>query len=635
MATSSQTFSGRSAFRLDLTVNQSSQSIDGNYSIVNIQLRIVKVSASPTYSFNNSTWSVVVAGVNYSGNFTYDFRNVDSLLLLNTDLQVTHNADGSQAVGASSVVNAALLGSAGPGLTLALTTIPRATQASLRYPLINAGDIQDITLPRASTSFTHDVDLLFGSYAKQVANRVTDAASFLIPLETLNYIPNNASGYGFIRVYTYNGATLVGIKDTRIDIQPNPSVLPEWDDTTVVEGTPGIAANIGAFVRGISTLQLAVTNPRGLYGATITSYKVTVNGQVFTTRTAKTTPLAFAGVNTITTTLTDSRGRTATRTKNITVLDYSPPRILGATIQRATSQNVPDQMSDYIRVNMNLAVQSLMVDNVQKNALSFKVSSRKRGVTAWTEVISLTPGGVSYSNYRGIGPGYGVEDAWEVKLDVTDDFMTSSTILTMPTATIFMHWNGKLGVGIGKYHQQGSLDVIGDIYHRDGSIVQPAGMIVAFAGTQAPPGWLMCNGAFLKRATYPDLYAAIGLRYGSPIDSTTFILPDLRGKTVLGYDSGQTEFNSVGKVGGAKAHSHTEGDLSAAIGATGGNSLIIGYQASSLNPRGPAAVGAYHVAGSSVASDSRAMTHHTRVYGVTAAESSLQPYMALNYIIKS
>lgn len=62
----------------------------------------------------------------------------------------------------------------------------------------------------------------------------------------------------------------------------------------------------------------------------------------------------------------------------------------------------------------------------------------------------------------------------------------------------------------------------------------PAGTVVAFAGTTAPAGWLLCNGAAVNRATYARLFAAISTTYGNGDGSTTFNVPDLIGRTPIG-----------------------------------------------------------------------------------------------------
>ena len=64
----------------------------------------------------------------------------------------------------------------------------------------------------------------------------------------------------------------------------------------------------------------------------------------------------------------------------------------------------------------------------------------------------------------------------------------------------------------------------------------PAGAVMPFAQNSAPDGWLKCNGAAVSRTTYATLFAAIGETYGAGDGSTTFLLPDLRGEFVRGWD---------------------------------------------------------------------------------------------------
>jgi hypothetical protein len=67
----------------------------------------------------------------------------------------------------------------------------------------------------------------------------------------------------------------------------------------------------------------------------------------------------------------------------------------------------------------------------------------------------------------------------------------------------------------------------------------PPGVVIAFAGAAAPPGYLLCNGAQVSRTTYAALFAVIGTTYGAGDGSTTFTLPDLRGEFVRGLDGGR------------------------------------------------------------------------------------------------
>jgi microcystin-dependent protein len=79
----------------------------------------------------------------------------------------------------------------------------------------------------------------------------------------------------------------------------------------------------------------------------------------------------------------------------------------------------------------------------------------------------------------------------------------------------------------------------GFIFDKNGQ-VNPAGCIVMFGGTTAPTGWLLCDGSTVSRTTYAVLHSVIGSNYGSGNGSTTFHLPDMRGRFARGRDGGAT-----------------------------------------------------------------------------------------------
>ena len=89
----------------------------------------------------------------------------------------------------------------------------------------------------------------------------------------------------------------------------------------------------------------------------------------------------------------------------------------------------------------------------------------------------------------------------------------------------------------------------------------PTGSLTAFAGSEAPTGWLMCYGQPVSRATYSALFSVIGTTYGTGDGSTTFNLPDLRGRVPValdnmgGTDAGRlSTTNSLGITGGEEKH---------------------------------------------------------------------------------
>lgn len=91
-----------------------------------------------------------------------------------------------------------------------------------------------------------------------------------------------------------------------------------------------------------------------------------------------------------------------------------------------------------------------------------------------------------------------------------------------------------------------------------GSGTFPAGIILAYGGTTVPSGYLLCDGSAVSRTAYADLYAAVGNAFGSGDGSTTFNLPDFRGRFLRGLDgtagidpdkTSRTAMNSGGNTG--------------------------------------------------------------------------------------
>jgi microcystin-dependent protein len=90
--------------------------------------------------------------------------------------------------------------------------------------------------------------------------------------------------------------------------------------------------------------------------------------------------------------------------------------------------------------------------------------------------------------------------------------------------------------------------------------VMPVGSLTAFAGSSAPTGWIVCDGSAVSRATYADLFAVIGITYGTGDGSTTFNLPNLGGRNIIGKGATPAT-DTLGETGGAETHTLTTAQL--------------------------------------------------------------------------
>jgi len=90
----------------------------------------------------------------------------------------------------------------------------------------------------------------------------------------------------------------------------------------------------------------------------------------------------------------------------------------------------------------------------------------------------------------------------------------------------------------------------------------PAGSIIAFAGSTAPEGWLMCDGSAVSRTTYANLWALINTTYGSGNGSTTFNVPDMRSRMPIGAGSGTgLTARTLAATGGTESVAIASGNL--------------------------------------------------------------------------
>lgn len=99
------------------------------------------------------------------------------------------------------------------------------------------------------------------------------------------------------------------------------------------------------------------------------------------------------------------------------------------------------------------------------------------------------------------------------------------------------------------------------------ALFTPSGSVISYAGSSAPTGWLLCSGQTVSRTEYSALFAAIGTTYGAGDGSTTFALPDMRGRTVAGVDD-------MGGFAASRLTSANSGITGTSLGAAGGTEAV-------------------------------------------------------------
>ena len=320
----------------------------------------------------------------------------------------------------------------------------QATQPSVTPYTTTLGSTMTINLPRNHPDIYHVVEYDFYGVKGTISSNASTSATWTPPLSLASRIPNSSTGTGTITAKTYGGGRLVGTKTVNFVVAVPSSVVPTISHA-IVEATAGLASKFGAYIQHKSKLKVANTSS-GAYGSTIKSTVTEVEEKTYSGGTITTGTISGSGSIVVKTTVTDSRGRTASKSTTVSVLAYSPPKILRFSAWRANSAGNALDDGTFARVSQRFTITSLN----SKNDKSWKVEYRQVGTSTW---VQLDSGSVyDYdSAFNSASAILSTESSYELRLTISDYFTSVSNFTTVGTAFTLLDFNasGK-GMAIGK-----------------------------------------------------------------------------------------------------------------------------------------------------------------------------------------
>ena len=493
-------------YHLYMTITQNKRDASTNQS--NVTVKMYAQSDSSSYGAYNLDASGNTVKMTVNGKqvvnktMAMDFRNKATVQLASWTGAISHGSDGSKKLdcsGSFTISGSSYLSGGNISCSIQLESIPRATKPTLSSPSVALGSAVTINISPAVSGWTHNIYYRIGTGDwVRFATDVKSNYSWTVPLGIASSYPTATKGTITIGLNTYNGSTQIGGTQTvNLDITIPASVAPSVSAVTVLEAASGLS-NFG-YVQTKSKLKI-VASASGSYSSSIRSYVYDIGSQSYSgleNTYTMSEEVRDSGTVAVTVTVTDSRGRTASKTVSITVLAYSPPQITHFECSRCGDANgSANANGQYLKVTFGYSVSPLNNKNKANYLLKYSVydDGKWGGLTSGTQY--------TYSGtYISATAILNTASTYQIGLVVTDSFGTASFYKEIGTAVRLLSYIVKrFAIAIGKIPEIDNIfDVaLGTIFRKKvtmNSDLQVNGDS-GFSGGASFYGDVACNGTF-------------------------------------------------------------------------------------------------------------------------------------------
>lgn len=452
-----------------VTLTQNSQNVTNNTSSVTATVKVT--TWGNTHNQLGAPGSISFSG-NYSGsrNFTAKFGKATTTTVYTTTFTVSHSSNGSASVSASvSITTNTSAGTIRASTTKTLTTIPRASAPTVSGTT-ELGSTITINTNRKASGFTHTLKYRFnnGANTGTIATGVGESYQYALPMSFANSVTDKTSFNFAVICETYNGSTHIGTKETVFTVAIPSSVVPTFSSSSVTDSA-GYLSTYGAYVQNKSNIQVKAT-AAGAYSSTITGIAASVDNLSASGANSATLTLGappISGSRTVNLTATDSRGRSISSTKAITVASYTNPTLSVKAFRCNVSSGTEDDESTTVRVQISGSVCN--INNKGVNTGTVKIEYKLETASSWITANNAARGQTFSFNYD--ISGMATENRYDIRVTVTDKIGTiaETSLMIMTAQPVIDFYKTGSGMGIGTVAtKEDTLDIGYDVIGRGG-----------------------------------------------------------------------------------------------------------------------------------------------------------------------
>ena len=311
------------------------------------------------------------------------------------------------------------------------------------------GSALTISTNRSNNAATHTLSYRFGNASGLIGSDVGDVVSWTPPLSLASEIPSATSGVCTITCNSFINGKMTGSRTCTVTLTVPSTVAPSISSVILQDTNETVAAKIGAFVKSLSTLSVAIT-AEGVYGSCISSYRTMLDGATYTAASFTAgKKLSAAGDMTLTVSVTDSRGRTATYTTVFQVLDYAVPSIRQFSVERCNADGSSAQVDG---TKARFSFQGSVSPLNNKNSFSCVVYYKLKNAEAWTQAYAVNAASytLAVSNQL-LSQTYDALSSYDVKIRLADYFQKVEQAVSIGTKGVILDFLADgTGIGIGK-----------------------------------------------------------------------------------------------------------------------------------------------------------------------------------------